>query len=300
MAAQPRAAAGRPSPLLAAALIGSILFGVAATYLAAPGTPVVGGRGAVSDSFMIVIYVSEGVFLAMLGIIVLMVVTARRGTTRIPRIPAMIMAIFLVGIGFLVAVHYASPGSGFGLVPTNQTDNSTTLPPTNATDLNNTTGPIGPLPVAGVPGWVIYLGLAIAVTVAISLLAPALRSRVGAESEGPAGPSEVRRSLETALKALASENPTGAREIIIALYAQLLSTVGPYLENLETGTPREIAAVAVTRFGIAPGPAEELTRLFEEARYSHHPFTDAQVERARRALSDALLHLQIRSYAGGA
>ncbi|MCI4354404.1 MAG: DUF4129 domain-containing protein, partial [Thermoplasmata archaeon] len=126
---------------------------------------------------------------------------------------------------------------------------------------------------------------------AVLLLAPILRP----PPPEPRDRTEpVRRSLEQALHALAQQNASDARGIIIGLYARLLEAVAPYLDELASATPREIERICIDRFGIASEHAHALTGLFEEARYSSHPFTDLQVERARTALAAALADLHLR------
>jgi uncharacterized protein DUF4129 len=283
------------SPILAAVLVGSLIVGIAATYLAAPASQnVAPGRGAVSESPTIVIEFSEALLIVLVVGVVLYAIFAPRAI-RIPGAQATILSVFLVSLVFLVIVRFLVPSNPIG-VPVNQTVGPP--PPMANTTLSN--GTISPLPVAGVPGWELYVGLGIAVVVTLVLLAPALSARRAPPEDEAVAKTAVRRSLESALAALADQNPTDARQIIIGLYARLLETVGPYVDSLDAATPREIELEAVRRFGIGPSPAAELTRLFEEARYSTHPFTDDQVARARRALESALLQVKVRSYSGGA
>lgn len=249
-----------------------------------------------SESPTPVLDFAEALVLFMLAGAVLMALRADR-TRRIPGVPATMMAVFLVSLAFIVLVRLVVPVNFNTAVNGTRNSSSGTPPPGSNVTLPN--GTFGALPFSP-PSWIAYLGLGIAVLVAIVLLAPALQRRLNPPAPEPAPTAEVRRSLESALRALAEENPTEARRIIIGLYARLLETVGPYLENLDTATPREIERVCVDRFGIGSTPAGELTRLFEEARYSSHPFTESQVGRARRALETALLHVKVRSYSGGA
>jgi hypothetical protein len=279
--------------------VGSIVAGLAVTYLAAPANPnIAGGRGPVDESAQVTLDVAVALLFLLVGGVALYAVFAPRGNRFTGAAPS-ILALFLVSLSFLLIVHLLVPVQSI-TVPVNQTN--TSGPPLqlfpNASSKNET---FGPLPVNDVPGWAAYALLGFVAVVALLLLAPLLRAR-GAEP--PAAEEReaaaVRRTLETALSALAREDPKEARQIVIALYARLLETLGPYLDNLASATPREIEIVAVSRFGIAPAPAAQLTRLFEEARYSTHPFTDLQAERARSALAAALEQVKVRSYHGGA
>ncbi|MCI4360467.1 MAG: DUF4129 domain-containing protein [Thermoplasmata archaeon] len=300
MAPRRRSGSARPSPLVVAVLIGAIVAGLAATFLSAPSSPVVGGRGPVPDAVTIIVDFAEALVLLMVGFFVVVGLTSGRPKI-VSGIPSMILAIFLVGLAFLVLVHFLVPGGALPNQPVNTTQNSTGTPANqSAINLSRGNGTYGPLPFGPIPGVVLYVLLGVAVVVALIYLAPALRARFPTEERAPTESAVLRRSLEEALASLAAAEPTDAREIIIGLYARLLSTVAPYLDEVDTATPREIARICVQRFGIGSEPAVELTHLFEEARYSSHPFTDAQVARARRALESALLHLNIRSYTGGA
>jgi uncharacterized membrane protein YidH (DUF202 family) len=90
---------------------------------------------------------------------------------------------------------------------------------------------------------------------------------------------EAKAVLDAAVRSLyAGEDP---RSTIIRTYQQmcLLVQVGkldeePYL------TPREFADRAVEALGWKRGPLEDLTLLFEEARYSDHILGGAEMERA--------------------
>ena len=285
------------SPILAALLIGSLVAGIAVTYLAAPAaSSVAPGRGPVDESPTIVIDISVALLLLLVGGVVLYAVLAPRAI-KVTGVGPAILALFVVSIAFLVLVHYIVPIHPIGVAPQNQSNSTgTTGPPTtNASPANGT---FGPLPFSGIPGWTAYIVLGLVVLAALQLLAPALRGRK--TETAAAATSAVQRSLESALRSLAEPTSSDARQIIIQLYARLLETVGPALENLSTATPREIELIVTSRFGIPPAPAAQLTRLFEEARYSTHPFTDDQVARARSALEAALLHVRVRSYSGGA
>jgi len=286
----------RFSPTLAALLIGSLIAGIAVTFLAAPAAPnPPSGHGVTPESPTIVIDIAVALFLVIVGGTILYAAMAPR-TIRVTGVGPLILAIFLVGLSFLVLVHYIVPLHPIS-VPMNGTNSSSTPPPATNTTPDN--GTFGPLPISGVPGWVAYLVLGLVVLAAIQLLGPALRARSVEATRSAEATTAVRRSLESALQSLADSAPKDARQIIIALYAQLLVAVGPLLENLTAATPREIELVVTRQFGVPKGPAAELTRLFEEARYSTHPFSDPQVARARTALEAALLQVRIRSYTGG-
>jgi hypothetical protein len=290
----------RSLPVLAAVLIVAVTAGMAATFVSAPAVPVETGPGPVYDSFTVVADIAEALVLLVFGVVVALALFSDR-PNRSPGIPAMILALFLVGISFLVLVRLVAPGGRPAGASSNATGGATTPSPAGNNSSFNLTGSggYGPLPWGPVPGWIVYVGLAVAVVVVVLLLAPMLRRRLGPEGEEEAA-TPVRRSLEAALRSLAEPESTDARKVVLALYARLLENVGPYVDDLDAATPREIERVCVGRFGIEAAHAGDLTRLFEEARYSSHPFSNAQAVRARAALAASLDDLRIRSHAGGA
>jgi hypothetical protein len=285
------------SPILAALLIGSLVAGIAVTYLAAPASQnVAPGRGPTPESPTIVIDISVALFLLIVGGVVVYAALAPRAI-RVSGAGETFLAVFVVALAFLLLVHFLVPSAETTVpkTPSNSTGPGGPVAP----NLTTPNGTFGPLPFHGFPGWTAYIILGLVALAAIRLLGPALRARGIPPSQVVPATQAVRRSLESALASLQSSEPEDARQIIIGLYARLLETVGPYLANLSTATPREIEQVVTHEFGIPNAPAADLTRLFEEARYSTHPFTDEQVARARRALEAALLHVKIRSYTGG-
>ncbi|HKS59968.1 MAG TPA: DUF4129 domain-containing protein, partial [Thermoplasmata archaeon] len=86
------------------------------------------------------------------------------------------------------------------------------------------------------------------------------------------------------------------RTRIVQLYSQLLQSVTPGLGNLSSRTAREIEDLGVSRLGLRRETSRELTRLFEEARYSTHPLGRSSLETARAALNRMLDDL--RSFSG--
>jgi hypothetical protein len=280
----------RPPRALAVFLVAALSIGLAATFLAAPAaspgpTPASQGPGVVS--FSVVGWFSVGLLVLIVAALVVRRLLARSGGP-VGRTLVSYLVTFLLALTFLVAVRFIDPGA-VGLQPTPDVPGSTgsgSNPGPNGTALNNTTFlpiPLSPL----LPGWLLYVGLAVAVAVALLLVPLVLARRARAAEVAPA-PTAVRRTLADALAALSGSERADARGVVIRLYAELLDRVGPQLDSLEAATPREIERECVARFGIQEEHARALTRLFEEARYSSHPFTDQDVGRARSALSLAL------------
>jgi hypothetical protein len=95
----------------------------------------------------------------------------------------------------------------------------------------------------------------------------------------PSKDDEAKAVLQAAVISLyAGEDP---RSTIIRTYQQmcLLVQVGK-LEEEPYLTPREFADRAVAELGWKKGPLDELTSLFEEARYSGHVLGDVEKDRA--------------------
>jgi hypothetical protein len=286
----------RPTLVFTAVLVAAVVLGLAATFLQAPSETLAPNpaRGPVSSSFAVVGGVTIAIVFGLVGSLIFY----RMVSDRAPRVPALyatVLSIFLVSIAFLAVAHFVSPGSNFGVENGTQPTNPTTPNATGPATPGNATPT--PIPLApGIPGWVGYVALGLAVLVVVALVVPGLLRRADPASD-PVAP--VRRSLEAALHQLSTKGATDARGTIIALYARLLEVVAAYLEQFDSATPREIERVCVQRFGVAPSHAGDLTRLFEEARYSSHPFGEEAVGRARTALEAALSDVRVRSYTGG-
>ncbi|MCI4346069.1 MAG: DUF4129 domain-containing protein, partial [Thermoplasmata archaeon] len=71
-------------------------------------------------------------------------------------------------------------------------------------------------------------------------------------------------------------------------YARLLLRLRPSLAATEVLTAREIEQALVDRWQVRTVPAERLTRLFEEARYSTRPLPADAVATTRNALEQIL------------
>jgi hypothetical protein len=189
----------------------------------------------------------------------------------------------------------ASSSGGFTATSNGSANNSSQgSPPGSNGTLPPATGPGGVLAPLNLhlPSWTLFVVVAIAVVgVAVAgmpRLAEYLEERREARrARSRAGQVSVRvqTALRQAARALGSgEDP---RATILALYAQLLARIEPLVKDLERETPEEIRLHHLTRLGIRPGAAEDLTRVFEEARYSSHPLGTEAVDRASAAIRAA-------------
>lgn len=288
------AAARRPSTIptsaaLAVFLVVAFAIGLAATFLAAPSaqpgpTPAAQGPGAVS--YNVIGWISVALIVVIVGGLIVRRLFARsEGSIGRPLFSYLV--VFLLAVLFLVAVRFVDPGAvGIDQLPPPGSSPPPPPPGGNGTGANNST--FLPLPLTPhLPGWVLYVAIAVAALIAV-LVVPVVVARRAPVTEPIGGPATVRRTLAEALAALSDPSTATPRDVVIRLYGQLLVRVGPRLESLEAATPREIERTCVNEFGIRADHARGLTALFEEARYSTHPFTDREVEQARSALALAL------------
>jgi hypothetical protein len=98
-------------------------------------------------------------------------------------------------------------------------------------------------------------------------------------------------AIDDSLDALAAE--PDARRAVVAAYARmerLLARVA--IQRAPYETPLEYLQRLMVRFGGDARPAAELTDLFEEAKFSHHPVSSAMKQRALTALIDLRASVQ--------
>ncbi|MCI4348928.1 MAG: DUF4129 domain-containing protein [Thermoplasmata archaeon] len=270
-----------------------IAFGMIAVLLGGvvPPSPPVGGYGTTPTVFTNrEIALLSGLALAAFGIVIL-ALRSQGGSS--PHGPTLLAAvgILLAVLILLALLDLASPPvSTSGASPRTPPTNTTTGPPVNPTWQ---TPPVTILPPAW-PPWVPYALLVvvlIVVTIAAGPLLQALRYRSVRRAKPPTRPAPPRAALQRALSDLTDASGRDPREVIIALYGQLLEEVGDRAGRLEPRTPREIEARIVDGLGIRRTSAQVLTGLFEEARYSTIPLSEANVDRARSSLREALSSL---------
>jgi hypothetical protein len=234
---------------------------------------------------------------AYLGFLIYRRASAGRGIASFRLILA-IAVYFALAIAFLVVAHLVAPLLPVGHGGTGPANNTTGTAPTggspNASAPGNGThgGAFGGGPIPAVPAftWVDFGLLGLAAILAVG----AYRYLVYRIETGPDEGHEelsgrLRADLLDSLRRL--EEDPDPRAAIRGLYQRMLLTVQPRFRQIPESTPREIAEEIIDRFGVRPENARALTDLFEEARYSSHPLTAADVDRARRALSSVLQDL---------
>jgi len=141
------------------------------------------------------------------------------------------------------------------------------------------------------PAWAaigIVLAVIVTVGVLVAIFVLRLQGRDRPLRSLPA--TGLRSEFESAARAL-GEGSTDPRQVLIALYARLLTRLEPAVGDLATSTAEEIRTHYLIRLGVDPRTAEEITRLFELARYSSHPIGPTEVARARVVLTTAITEL---------
>jgi hypothetical protein len=185
--------------------------------------------------------------------------------------------------GTLQTVQGAPTSNGTGKVAQNTT--------CNCTAVRGPGGVLAPFNLA-LPPWTLFVLVALAAVVVVVAGLPPLREYLEDRRENRLMrartvqlAAQVQQALRDAARDL--EGALDPRATILALYATLLARIEPMAMNLDRSTPEEIRHQHLTRLGIRPPAAEDLTRVFEEARYSSHPLGPEQVDRARRAIRAA-------------
>jgi hypothetical protein len=136
------------------------------------------------------------------------------------------------------------------------------------------------------PPWALDVAVAVVAGIVAVLALPGVLRRVvdrgRFRTTRPLDPAALAATLASAAAAL--ERGEDPRATIVRLYVQLLPVVAPKVGDLSALTPQEIAARLVEGLGVGRPASQELTRLFEEARYSTHPMGAEEASRCRTAL----------------
>jgi hypothetical protein len=138
------------------------------------------------------------------------------------------------------------------------------------------------------PPWASLLAPGLLAVPIVLLVVPALRNRA---RRGPAGrrddlAARAAAQMQAALRDAAArlERAADPREVVIGLYLRLLGEVAPQMGDVGPRTAGEIRDGHLIRLGVRRETADQLTRLFEEARYSSHPIDLTMTQRAREAI----------------
>jgi Domain of unknown function (DUF4129) len=273
-------------------LLVALLLGVAAALLTgAPPTP----KTPPSQNGAFVSYSDLQIFgYLVIGLLVAWVAYRILQRLRDPsssglgRLGAVFVVAFALCLVFLVAAHLIVHPVSAGTTPPSTVQNMTGPPPAG----NGTPGSTSNVTVGSTqfPGWALYVGIlvvgAFLAIVAVPAVYGLLRRPPPPPDRGAAGAAH--EAIAAAIARLDADPTVDPRELIIALYGQLLQRVGPRIEDLDSRTAREVERAAVTQLRLPAAAARDLTSLFEEARYSPHALGPRDSERARAALGRIL------------
>lgn len=290
----------RPSPLLLVLLLCALAVGAAVSLIASARTagppPPVGP----TSEYVLPTWVVSAAIIGFTLAIILPVIYARLrsgGGSALTR-PFVIgaLALLLAGVVVVALLHLLGGGGGGFQTVSGRGGNDSTGSSTNASSNNSTlvTGPGGVLAPLNLqlPPWTLFALVAVVlVAVAIAGLPPLAeyledrRANRQYRERSSRISAHVQRALRQAARDLdAALDP---RATILALYATLLSRIEPLTSDLDHSTAEEIRLLHLTRLGIRAPAAKDLTRVFEEARYSSHPLGHEQVVRATTAVRAA-------------
>ncbi|WP_194909396.1 DUF4129 domain-containing protein [Catenulispora rubra] len=167
-------------------------------------------------------------------------------------------------------------------------------------------------PAAGKPGapiaaWIVQTVMVLIVAAAVALVVYVLiqllsrrrlRMPVATIDFEPLNPELEQLAEAVAAGTEALEYEGDAREAVIACYSamELAVSAGGALRRA-TDTPEEFLRRVTAAQLIPEEPARQLTDLFREARFSHHPIAESQRDAAREALRAISEHLRVRAEA---
>ena len=101
----------------------------------------------------------------------------------------------------------------------------------------------------------------------------------------PSQTEELMEKIELAMRDL--EEGKKVHDVIIRAYDEMCRILAKSgVKGEDSMTPREFQQAVIEQTGIRPEPVEDLTRLFEKARYSTHPIDDSERMEALRALRE--------------
>lgn len=278
------------SPALLALIAAAIAFGAAASLLASKA-PVFQPTSQQTVGPSLPAYAWGLLFLSplLVGTGAIILRRVREFHARLPRQVLTFGAVILVlAITFIVFAH-ATAGS------TGSLGTSSPPPPPGGSSNNSNPGPPsdgGPRlldPTSwGLPPWLPLVVVAIAALIVVAFVVPSLANRIG-RGGVPAEVTDDRAAAQAALSEAATrlDGASDPRSVIIDLYRRLLGRVTPLAGDLDPSTPEEIRDEHLLPMGVRADAADQLTRLFEEARYSSHPMGVDATHRALEAIRAA-------------
>lgn len=233
----------------------------------------------------------------LLGVVAFLIFDRiRQGAVAYPtRIFAVAVTVIVILTIYAVAGRVDGGGSVTPLVPVGPGSNGTAGdnssgggPPTNAT-----AGSFAPFAFS-LPGWALFALVAIIgiVSIVVAMRVFGARARSQGEVSTTLSDAELRGLLVDASDALDSDEEP--RVVLIRLYGLLIAHLTPLVGDTDPETAEEIRAGHLVRLGIGAETAREITRLFEEARYSSHPIGPPELARAKAAIHEAIRELDAK------
>ncbi len=154
----------------------------------------------------------------------------------------------------------------------------------------------GPIPVStAFPVAVVIFSIAVIAIYVFALSSRILPALIDVVRGGE--PTRERRRLEAASAVrrtlLDLEAGTDFRTAVMACYQRMCSLIAVRgVARQEALTAREIEGLALAELGLSQGSVDDLTNLFEEARYSTHEIGPTQRDRAVECLSNIRRELE--------
>jgi hypothetical protein len=289
----------RPSVLLLVLLLCALAVGAAVSLLvsartAGPPPPV----GPSTELYLPPWAISAAIFgfgLAIILPVAYFAIRSPKGPGLDTRYIVGALSLLLAIIVAIALLHLAGGGGVFSTgvgTPTNSTaHNNSSAPPKNATPVSGGGGVLSNFNFQP-PPWLLFalvsvalVGVAVAAVPSLSEYLADRRESRNLRFRSDAVKDAVQRALRDAARDLGSA--LDPRALILALYATLLARIEPLVTDLDRSTAEEIRLLHLTRLGIRSSAAEDLTRVFEEARYSSHPLGPEEVGRATAAIRTA-------------
>jgi len=280
------------SPVLLALLAIGLAGGAAASFVVSSSQPYAHGGSLsnflVSPTVLIVILL----FPLVAGYGSILFLRARGGRMPIPPALVIFAGLLIAALLLFALLTYAPQNGGTLFGPGSGSGSGPGSPPPNNTNPNSTpsngTGVATPLvPNLPLPSWLVLVVIAVIALAAIGIGLPAARSLSNRRAVRVAFAADHQeRAVATAAFGQALNDLAGGadpRVVVEQLYVQLLARLPRVAGDVGPRTPEEIRTEALLPLGIRPAAANEITRIFEEARYSSHPIDATQAARVKSA-----------------
>lgn len=243
-----------------------------------PTAPTAGGTSATSTGVQAIDFVRSAGAVVLIGAVIIFVYLFARQRKRRPHgemPPATITDVIagLLSMAMIIILLYMWPS----LAKQAAQGNETAAPASGGNATTLTTA-------SGVPaGFFLAAALLAALLVVAVILRPSFRHPMEPIPGRRARRAKAAEAVAVAIQDL--ELGGDVRETILDCFRRFCVILGQRgVQNQEPMTPRELEELAVGTFLVPRTAAEDLTVVFEEARYSEHTLGDAERDRALRSL----------------